>query len=260
MGKFSQNAAFVCIVALLSLSGRCEGIVERDGKCFRTIEEETGIPLLKDIPLIGKCLFSTRAVREVEVDDDDPAVAEWKKERAAASRTAAPDAAAQTAACYTIITCERERGHDFAYRFVLELKEEAAASLAILDEVKREFRASVARDYVETFKGGDPRFLCVDFPEYALDGRRITGRAVALVMTPVSLDYDADACRGRLAVRFAANQFEEARAYIRNNIETLARDKNIALVTGEIPPAAKFYLGREEIKDGNILEIEFKTE
>lgn len=34
----------------------------------------------------------------------------------------------------------------------------------------------------------------------------------------------------------------------------------IALTTGEIPPAAKFYLGREELKDGNVLEIEFKTE
>jgi len=27
-----------------------------------------------------------------------------------------------------------------------------------------------------------------------------------------------------------------------------------------IPPAVKFYLGREELKDGNVLEIEFRTE
>ena len=58
----------------------------------------------------------------------------------------------------------------------------------------------------------------------------------------------------------SANQYEEARAWIRKNIETLARDKNIVLTTGEIPPAAKFYLGREELKNGNILEIEFITE
>ena len=25
-------------------------------------------------------------------------------------------------------------------------------------------------------------------------------------------------------------------------------------------PSAKFYLGREELKDGNVLEIEFRTE
>ena len=50
------------------------------------------------------------------------------------------------------------------------------------------------------------------------------------------------------------------RKWFRKIIETLARDRNIALVTGEIPPAAKFYLGREELKDGNVLEIEFRTE
>ena len=61
-------------------------------------------------------------------------------------------------------------------------------------------------------------------------------------------------------MRVNANQYEEARQWVRKNIETLARDKNIALTTGEIPPAAKFYLGREEFKDGNTLEIEFKTE
>jgi len=63
-----------------------------------------------------------------------------------------------------------------------------------------------------------------------------------------------------MAVRFGVGQYKDAREWIRQNIETLARDKNIALTTGEIPPAAKFYLGREELKDGNILEIEFKTE
>ena len=47
---------------------------------------------------------------------------------------------------------------------------------------------------------------------------------------------------------------------MRRNIETLARDKNIALVTGEIPPNARFYSLGESLKDGNILEIEFKTE
>ena len=43
------------------------------------------------------------------------------------------------------------------------------------------------------------------------------------------------------------------------NIETLARDKNIALVTGQLPPAAKYYSLGEKV-DGNVMEIEFKTE
>ncbi|MBQ2631521.1 MAG: hypothetical protein IJG13_17730, partial [Kiritimatiellae bacterium] len=72
--------------------------------------------------------------------------------------------------------------------------------------------------------------------------------------------YDPLTRTGRMAVCLSGGQFEETRKWIRRNIEALARDKNIALTTGKIPPAAKFYLGREELKDGNMLEIEFKTE
>ena len=86
------------------------------------------------------------------------------------------------------------------------------------------------------------------------DGR-ISGRVVVLSFCVTSLAYDPNTRTGKLAVKVNANQYEEARKWIRKNIETLARDKNIALVTGEIPPAAKFYLGREELKDGNVLEI-----
>lgn len=84
--------------------------------------------------------------------------------------------------------------------------------------------------------------------------------AAVLTIRLVSLDYDPRTRRGKLAVRFNAGQAEESRKWIRRNIERLASDKNIALTTGQLPPAAKFYLGREEFKDGNILEIEFKTE
>ena len=44
------------------------------------------------------------------------------------------------------------------------------------------------------------------------------------------------------------------------DIEQIACDKSITLAASKIPPAAKFYLGREELKDGNVLAIEFKTE
>ena len=94
---------------------------------------------------------------------------------------------------------------------------------------------------------------------YCAEGR-VEGRAVVLSVSVVSLKYDPNTRKGILAAKVGANQYEDARNWIRKNIETLARDKNIALTTGEIPPAAKFYLGREELKDGNVLEIEFKTE
>lgn len=75
-----------------------------------------------------------------------------------------------------------------------------------------------------------------------------------------SLNYDPNTHKGHIAVEFDSEYYAEARLWARENIETLARDKNVALQTGEIPSQAKFYLGAERVKDGNILEIEFETE
>lgn len=133
-------------------------------------------------------------------------------------------------------------------------------SLSAFRVVQQEFRDAIKEDYAESFAGADAATLFVEFPEYRQQGNRIEGRAVVLTVSVARLEYTPNTRSGVLAVRIGANQFEEARRWIRKNIETLARDKNIALVTGEIPPAAKFYLGRETLKDGNILEIEFKTE
>ena len=98
-----------------------------------------------------------------------------------------------------------------------------------------------------------------------IESRRVRSVAVATqavepVVQVLSLDYDADARRGKMAVKFAAGHYAEARRYVRSNVETLAKDKNVALTTGQIPVAAKFYLGDEIVKDGCVLEVEFETE
>ena len=160
---------------------------------------------------------------------------------------------------YSILSCKREAGSDFSYRFELELLGKNN-SLHVFRTVQQEFRQAVKEDYVESVPGVKKQDLYVEFPEYELRGGKIEGRAVVLSISVTSLSYDPNTRTGKLAVKVNANQYEEARKWIRKNIETLARDKNIALVTDEIPPAAKFYLGREELKDGNVLEIEFKTE
>ena len=162
--------------------------------------------------------------------------------------------------CYTIVSCKRDSGDDFSYRFVLALNGEMQNSLYTFRTIQQEFREAVKADYVESFPSAKRDTLFVDFPEYELGNGKIEGRAVVLTISATSLIYDPNTRTGKLAVKVNANQYEEARKWIRKNIETLARDKNIALTTGEIPPAAKFYLGREELKDGNVLEIEFKTE
>ena len=162
------------------------------------------------------------------------------------------------AVSYDIVSCEREVGNDFSYKFELKLKGEK--SLKAFRSVQKEFRATIKEDYAESFPGVKQNSLFVDFPEYKLSNGKIEGRAVVLSISVTSLTYDPNTRTGKLAVKVNATQYEEARKWIRKNIETLARDKNIALTTGEIPPAAKFYLGREELKDGNVLEIEFRTE
>ena len=161
---------------------------------------------------------------------------------------------------YKIVSFERESDSSFAYNFVLALRDEEDGSLITLRQIQQEFRMAVKNDYMESFSGVDANSLYVDFSEYKLNDGKIYGRAVVLTIAIESLTYNSNTRSGKLAVKVNANQYEEARKWVRKNIEILARDKNIALVTGEIPPAAKFYLGREELKDGNILEIEFRTE
>ncbi|MBQ6473735.1 MAG: hypothetical protein IJJ33_17245 [Victivallales bacterium] len=75
------------------------------------------------------------------------------------------------------------------------------------------------------------------------------------------MDYDASLRRGRMTVRFnsAVRGADWARAWARMNIETLVRDKNILLTTGERPPEGQYRsLGANWT--GDILEIEFETE
>ena len=132
-------------------------------------------------------------------------------------------------------------------------------SLQTFSAVQNVLANEIRSAYRQEHSGVDLYSLQIAFYPELVNGK-IKGRAEVLTITLVSLTYDAYTRHGKMAARFNANQYEEARKWIRKNIETLARDKNIALVTGEIPPAAKFYLGREELKDGNVLEIEFKTE
>ena len=218
---------------------------------------------LKELEDVGK-IDVAKSIEEEEkklkkvgrVASDAPVV----DEQDARSCSVAQLPAAQfSTPAYNIIACEREAGSDFAYRFVLELTGKDK-SLRTFRSVQKEFRVAVKEDYIESFPAAGARSLFVDFPEYKLNNGKIEGRAVVLTISVTSLSYDPETRKGRLAVKVNANQYEEARKWIRKNIETLARDKNIALVTGEIPPAAKFYLGKEELKDGNVLEIEFRTE
>ena len=157
---------------------------------------------------------------------------------------------------YRIIDLAREKDSDFAYAFTLELSGDA--SIQTFFGIQAMFANEVRAAYQMEYPNANISTLRV-VVQPRLSNGKIVGRAEVLTITPVSLSYDAGSRRGRLSVRFNPGQAEEARAWIRKNIETLARDKNIALMTGQLPPAATYYSLGEKI-DGNVIEIEFKTE
>jgi hypothetical protein len=209
----------------------------------------------------GKRYFGKVAVASKQKDDD---IAESRTTeyvvRSGDSMAMIANNQAPVAPSYRITSCTREEGSDFIYKFALELTGEVADPLQAFLDIKQKLRAYVRDMYAGANDVRDISSIRVDFRNESIAGNNISGRAIVLTITPVALNYDANTCRGKLSVRFNANQYEEARAWVRRNIETLARDKNIALVTGEIPPNARFYSLGESLKDGNVLEIEFKTE
>jgi len=160
---------------------------------------------------------------------------------------------------HQIVKFEKDEGCDFAYVFAIELLALHGNMDNVAAAVAREFGEQIKEQYVAAYPYVSKTSLIVDFPELRVIGKLITGRAAVLTIAPVSMTYDADTRRGKVSVRFADGQCEEARKWIRKNIETLARDKNIALVTGQLPPAATYYSLGEKV-DGNVMEIEFKTE
>lgn len=160
---------------------------------------------------------------------------------------------------YSVQRFERVPGNEIAYEFVLDLTS-SASGIALARRIKEEIRAEILSDYKATYTGERYQSIGVDFPKFVMSGGRIEGRAEIMQMRVMSLTYDQATRKGVIVVKIGTARFDQARRWVRENIEILARDKNVALMTGELPSEGKFYLGAERVKDGNILEIEFETE
>ena len=169
------------------------------------------------------------------------------------------EAAKLRAPAHRVVRLVHDAESDFACRFTLELLEMPLDPDKAKVAVLKEFGESLKEEYVGSVCGAKQMALAVNYTDVKMDGKLIHGRASVLAMSLVSLSYDASTRYGKLSVRFNAGQDKEAREWIRKNIETLARDKNIALVTGQLPPAATYYSLSEKV-DGNVMTIEFRTE
>ena len=153
----------------------------------------------------------------------------------------------------------REPGKGFSYHFSIELLKSPDDMDKVLPAVVRELGEQFKEEYADTHPGVRRSSLVVDFLGLKGEGNMITGRVVVLAIEPESLSYDPVRRRGKISVRFNSGQYEEARTWAKKNIKTLARDKNIALTTGQQPPEATYYSLGEKV-EGNVMEIEFKTE
>lgn len=101
--------------------------------------------------------------------------------------------------------------------------------------------------------------LKVFFSRFKRDGLRLSGSAAVLTLKPISLEYNSHNRKGTMSVRFVEGQSSEASTWIRRNIKTLVRDKNVALTNGSRPSEGKFIIINESIS-GNVMTIAFKAE
>ena len=160
---------------------------------------------------------------------------------------------------FEVVCLKREDGSEHRYIFTLRKRGNYIVSLNEMQKLKKSLRAMVRDDYRASFPDVAADSLVVDFPEFSLQDGMVAGKAEVLSIAVESLHYDSNMRKGIMRVRIGENQFEESRHYARRNIETLVRDKNIALDALGIPPAAVFYLLEEKV-EGHILELTFKTE
>ena len=158
---------------------------------------------------------------------------------------------------YSLESLRWEAENDFSCEFCIRMNGEC--SIDSFFAIQEAFESNIRSAYCRMHPSMPSNMLVVD-ARPNLENERIVGRAVVLTIEPKELSYDATTRRGLLSVRFNSGQYEDARLWIRRNIETLARDKNIAITTGEHPPASRYYSLGERVVDGNIMEIEFRTE
>ena len=164
-----------------------------------------------------------------------------------------------TAPAHSVVQLDRDAKDGFSYSFAIEFASAPSDFKSAARAVLQDFMKSIKEEYLDTYPSADIASLVVSFSGLKREGVRISGHAAVLTIKPLSLTYDANTRRGKLTVKFNAGQAEEARAWIRKNVKTLARDKNIALVTGQLPPEASCYFLDEKV-DGNVMEVKFKTE
>lgn len=127
------------------------------------------------------------------------------------------------------------------------------------DFAREYFRNRVIDSYMNEC-GTTAQYVGVSITSDRAVGEVYTAEAVAFEVEETVLAYDPVKRRGVMGLRIRDEDMEATRKLVRANIEALARDKNVRLTTGELPPQGRFYLLDERVVKGNLLEIEFEVE
>ena len=124
---------------------------------------------------------------------------------------------------------------------------------------RRVLSDTIRHDFAASYSSANRRVLAVDFTQYEFANGLIKGSATVLPLNILAFTYDNHTRKGSMRITVLADQLNAARQYVRQNIDSIARDKNIALIVGEIPPDARFELLDESVIEG-VLEVKFRTE
>ena len=171
---------------------------------------------------------------------------------------AAPAQQVQAAKPYTVEHFSREAGDGFSYRFTLALTDSSSADLSLSRRIQADLRESVRADYSAATGGKDTSALRIEFPQYSFGNGKVEGRAVVLDVALQEFVYDPVTRRGRLAVKVDPRQYDATRQWVRSNIATLAKDKDPSLLNA-FAGRSSFSIGREVLREDNVLEVEFRV-
>ena len=161
---------------------------------------------------------------------------------------------------YNFEVVDFHRTDSDSYRYVFSLvSTNKNVSLRESFAAKRVLSSTIRHDFMASYPSVNRTVLAVDFTEYEFANGEIKGSANVLPLNILAYNYDKHTHKGYMRIKVRTDQFKAARQYVRQNIESVVSDKNIALIVGETPPNARFELLDESVSDC-VLEINFKAE
>ena len=158
---------------------------------------------------------------------------------------------------YSVVRFVKSAGAACLYDFEIRLN--GSGTLEASDKVRSEIRRQLVKEFLSANPHDGVDDVKMSFLSWSQLESTIRGTAVVMKVSAVRLEYNEATRRGKIAVRLDGREVAAARKWALENIAELAAGKNVALVGGRPPPAATYYSLGERI-DGNVMEIEFRTE